>query len=78
MEYEPKYDLLKRQLEAYRIQNNQLKKAWNDKLSTDTELDKQQTMITLTITEAFCEEKQRENPHLTLEQCAKRSVFVMT
>lgn len=25
--------------------------------------------ITLTITEHFCQERQRENPHLTLEQC---------
>lgn len=48
--YEPKYELLRRQMEAYRCQE-------------------EKADIVLTLTTDFCEEKQRENPHLTVEQC---------
>ena len=50
VEYEPIYPLLKNQMEAYRIAE-------------------QQPDIKLSITKEFCDIKQQENPHLTLEQC---------
>ena len=51
VDYNPKYDLLKKQIEPYCYQGNE------------------PTTFKLIMSEQFCHDKQKENPHLTLAQC---------